>query len=67
MVGYRFVEYWRYNVLWIKAGGLLCVIRGRLPVCLGERHTGSVEVLGSIPTVSTIEKSKSKDLLFSMK
>ena len=30
--------------------------RGRFPVCPGERHTGSVEVIGSIPTVSTNDK-----------
>jgi len=29
------------------------VIKGCLPVGSGERHTGSVEVIGSIPTVST--------------
>ncbi len=28
-------------------------MKGRLSVHLGERHTGSVEVIGSIPIVST--------------
>ena len=32
-------------------------LRGRLPGGLGERHTGSVEVIGSIPTVSTKTKN----------
>ncbi len=36
--------------------------RGRFPVCPGERHTGSVEVIGSIPTVSTNDK-KDRELL----
>lgn len=32
---------------------------------LGERHTGSVEVIGSIPTVSTIlKKTANKNAVF---
>ena len=38
----------------IRIWNSLSFNRGRFPVCPGERHTGSVEVIGSIPTVSTI-------------
>ena len=40
----------------IRIWNSLSFNRGRFPVCPGERHTGSVEVIGSIPTVSTNDK-----------
>ena len=40
----------------IRIWNSLSFNRGRFPVSSGERHTGSVEVIGSIPTVSTNDK-----------
>lgn len=49
----------------IRIWNSLSFNRGRFPVCPGERHTGSVEVIGSIPTVSTIlKKTANKNAVF---
>ena len=40
----------------IRIWNSLSFNRGRFPVCPGERHTGSVEVIGSIPLISTNDK-----------